>query len=195
MSKSENPYKLKLPNVRLSFAKLFVPEGFGPKKEGKPKFSATFIMDKVKDKETIKRIEDAMAAMLAEKGTAKKPAEIDDDKPFLKDGTNKKWKDKPGLGPNTVHISTASSEEDKPVVVDQAKQPITSESNRSSRIKSGDYVNAVIEIWWQNNAAGKRINANLRAVQLVKSGESLGREGIDADEEFEEVQQDDTEEI
>ena len=48
-----------------------------------------------------------------------------------------------------------------------------------SKPQPGDYVNAVIEVWAQNNDFGKRINANLVGIQYVKQGESFGKASDD----------------
>jgi hypothetical protein len=52
---------------------------------------------------------------------------------------------------------------------------------------AGCYVNANIDVWWQDNKYGKRVNASLRSVQFVKDGESFGAGPLDAAKEFEDV--------
>ena len=48
---------------------------------------------------------------------------------------------------------------------------------------AGCYVNAVIELWFQNNGFGKRVNANLLGVQFFKDGEPFGdNAGASADD-------------
>jgi hypothetical protein len=49
-----------------------------------------------------------------------------------------------------------------------------------NRPYSGCYVNCIIELWAQNNAYGKRINANLLAVQFYKDGQPFGDAGANA---------------
>mgnify|MGYP001230954780 CR=1 FL=1 len=82
-------------------------------------------------------------------------------------------------------------------VHDAAKQDL-SERHASMKApihaKVEDYVNANIELWAQNNAYGKRINATLLVVQFSKDGEPFGEGGssasvndfdsVDDDEDF-----------
>jgi hypothetical protein len=58
---------------------------------------------------------------------------------------------------------------------------------------SGCYVNMTVTLWTQDNEYGKRVNANLRAVQFVKDGEAFGVAPVDAEEEFDEVEIEDDE--
>ena len=59
----------------------------------------------------------------------------------------------------------------RPMVIDRDKSPLTEDDNK---IYAGCYVNAVIELWFQNNGFGKRVNANLLGVQFLKDGEPFG---------------------
>ena len=56
----------------------------------------------------------------------------------------------------------------KPIVIDRDLSPLTADDGR---IYAGCYVNAKVNCWLQNNRFGKRINANLLAVQFVRDGE------------------------
>ena len=48
---------------------------------------------------------------------------------------------------------------------------------------SGCYVNAVIELWAQDNQFGKRINAQLGGVQFYRDGDAFSGGGSAADED------------
>ena len=48
-------------------------------------------------------------------------------------------------------------------------------------------VNAIIEIWPQDNQFGKRVNASLLGVQFVKDGERLAGGGVAAADDFEAI--------
>ena len=50
---------------------------------------------------------------------------------------------------------------------------------------AGCYVNATVRLWAQDNKFGKRINAQLRAVQFVKEGSRFGEGTVDVSKEFE----------
>ena len=58
----------------------------------------------------------------------------------------------------------------RPTVVDRDRSPLTAADGRPY---SGCYVNAIIEVWAQDNQHGKRINASLLGVQFVRDGEKL----------------------
>lgn len=181
-----------LKGARLSYPKLFVAEGFKGSKDN-PKYGGTFILDKVKDGPQIKELESVIAEMLKDKGEKGKPLKLAPEKIALKDGGHPDYTDKKGYGPGTVFI--AASNTDKVPVVDQRKKDIVAEKNVNPFIKAGDYVNAVINLHFQNNEFGKRVNAYLGAVQLVKSGEALGNEAVNPDQAFEEVPFDDDDSI
>jgi hypothetical protein len=49
---------------------------------------------------------------------------------------------------------------------------------------AGCYVNATIVVWAQDNEHGKRINAQVKAVQFFKDGEAFGAAAVNPDDEF-----------
>ena len=55
---------------------------------------------------------------------------------------------------------------------------------------SGAYVNAIVELWAQDNQFGKRVNASLLGIQFVKDGERLAGGGVAAADDFEAIPQD-----
>ena len=52
-------------------------------------------------------------------------------------------------------------------------------------VYGGCFVNVLIRPWKQDNKHGKKINANLRAVQFEKDGEAFGMKPVNAEDEFE----------
>ena len=56
-------------------------------------------------------------------------------------------------------------------IVDADRSPLQASDNRPY---SGCYVNAIIDIWAQDNQWGRRINATLTGVQFVRDGEAFG---------------------
>jgi tripartite-type tricarboxylate transporter receptor subunit TctC len=57
-------------------------------------------------------------------------------------------------------------------VVGRKLEVLTEDDNKPF---AGCYVNATIRLWAQDNQYGKRINAQLRAVQYVKDGAAFKR--------------------
>jgi hypothetical protein len=166
---------IKLKNVRLSYAHLFTARAVN---EGdKPKFSASFILDKEKHAKSIKQVQAAIKTLALEAFKGKVPSTL---KPCLRDG--EEYEDKEGYGEDVMFI--AASSDKRPPVVDRDMTPITAEDDK---IYSGCYVNVTIRLWAQNNQYGKRVNAALRAVQFVRDGEPLGAAPVDAESEFEDL--------
>lgn len=153
-----------LKNVRLSFPSVFNKEVF----EGKEgKFAATFLISK-KDVKLKKELDERIAKVIAE---AK--VRIASDKICLKDGDDSTLEGYEG------HYSLKASNKKRPLVLDKDKSVLTEEDDK---IYAGCYVNAVIDFWVQNNAFGKKVNANLYAIQFAKDGERFGNSGPSSDE-------------
>lgn len=173
MSEENKQTVIKLNNVRLSFCQaLFSAKSF---EDSEPKFSSTFLLDKEKNAKKIKEIEAAIAKVAKEKWKGKVPGSM---KSCLRDGTEK---DHLGGYDETIMFIAAHNKK-RPVVVDRDVNPVAEEDDL---IYAGCYVNATISLWVQDNKWGKRVNAQLRAVQFVKDGEPFGADPVDANEEFE----------
>jgi hypothetical protein len=65
------------------------------------------------------------------------------------------------------------------MIIDKDKSPLTEDDEK---LYAGCYVNAIVELWYQNNNYGKRVNANLLGVQFFKDGEPFG-DGVSASED------------
>ena len=166
-----DPSIVKLNNVRLSIPTLFEPKSF---QGGAPKYSATFILDKKTNAAEIKAINDAIKAVVAEKFKGKAPSNL---KVALHEGNEKEHLD--GYGEGTMYISTSCDK--RPTVVNRDLTPLAADDNV---LFAGCYVNATIRLWGQDNQFGKRVNAQLRAVQYYKTGEAFGDKPVDATSEF-----------
>jgi hypothetical protein len=160
--------KIKMQNVRLSFPNLFHTASFGGEDTGK--YDATFMLDKKEHAETIKLIRQEIKALANEKFKDKLPP---DDKLCLKDGDETDRQEYQGC------FTLKASSKRRPLVLNRDKSPVTEEDNI---IYAGCYVNAIVSLWAQNNAFGKRINASLDGVQFAGHGEPFGAPAIDADE-------------
>jgi hypothetical protein len=162
--------KLTLTNVRLSFPSVFKRASFNGQ-EGK--FESTFLLDKVKDAKQIEMLEKAIAEAVSE---AK--IKVASDKSCLKDGDTIEYD---GYA-NTMAIKASSKQ--RPTLFDKDKTPLVEEDGKPY---AGCYVNAIIGIWIQNNSYGKRVNANLHAIQFVKDGEAFGSGNTDYSDYFDKV--------
>jgi hypothetical protein len=159
-------------NARLSYPHLFQKWG----KDGdKKKYSAKFLIDKKTHAEAIK----ALGAEISKAMTAAFKGRIPADKLFMKDGDNE---GKDGYDGQWV---ISASEDKAPDVINRDKSRINEDDDI---VYAGCYVNVLIRPWAQNNSYGKRINANLLAVQFVKDGERFsGIERPDTDEAFDTI--------
>lgn len=167
---------IKLKRVRLSFPALFKPKAFSDDQE--PKFSAALIMDKKKNAADIKTVQDAIAKIMEAEFKGVKGV-----KPCLRDGKEKE--DTDGYGPEIMFLN--ASNQRKVPIVDADLTPLGDEDGKPY---AGCYVNVSVRLWPQNNKWGKRINAQLRAVQFVADGEAFGDKATDPNEVFEAVEGD-----
>lgn len=165
--------KIKLNNVRLSFPSLFRKAQFQGEET---KYEATFMLDKTEHADKIKEIEKAIAASIKEN---LKDAKLPSDKICLKDG------DESGRDEYEGHYTIKAANNKRPKVIDRDKSPLTEDDDK---VYSGCYVNAVIELWAQNNGYGKRINANLLGVQFYKDGEPFESGAVASDDDFDEFE-------
>lgn len=156
--------KIKLNNVRLSFPSLFKKAVFNGEET---KFEATLLINKETQADLVQKLKEAVAEKIK---VDLKGAKISADRICLKDG------DEIDYDGYADHYSIKASNNKRPLVIDLDKTPLSEDDNR---IYAGCYVNAIIELWAQDNSWGKRINANLLGVQFAKDGEPFG-DGIGA---------------
>lgn len=154
--------KIKLENVRLSFPSLFRKANFNGTET---KYEGTFLIDKASQSKLISQIEKIIKDKVA---TDLKGAKLAADKLCLRDGDDVEYDGYAG------HMSLKASNKKRPLVIGKDKSPLTEDDNV---IYGGCYVNAIVELWAQNNEYGKRINANLLGVQFVRDGEPFGSAG------------------
>lgn len=168
---ANDPAIVKLPSVRLSFPHLFIPHSMEEGQE--KKYSATFLLDEKEHGALINHIDKLIDRLALDE--FKKKVNF---KKCLRDGNEKIELE--GYGDGKFFISAASKV--RRAVVDRDLTPITEEDGK---IYAGCYVNATIRLWVQNNQWGKRVNAELRAVQFLKDGESFGAGKVNVEDEFE----------
>ena len=162
--------KIKVLNARLSFASLFRKATFGGEET---KFEGTFLIPKSDPK--VDEISAAIEALLKERNKGKP---LSADKVCFKDGDTIDYDGYAG------QMSIKASSNKRPMVIGTDRAPLTEDDGK---IYSGCYVNAIIELWFQDNQYGKRVNANLLAVQFVKDGQPFG-DGVTASvDDFDEL--------
>jgi len=162
-----------LKNVRLSFPNIWTAKAFN---EGQPaKFNANFLLDKDGDKDQI----DALRKAIKQAATVHFNGEIPKNiKQFLGDGSEKAYD---GYE-NAMFVS--ASGKNRPTIIDRDRTPLVEEDGK---LFAGCYVNAAISIWIMDNKWGKRVNANLVAIQYVKDGEAFGSGAVKADAIFDDI--------
>jgi hypothetical protein len=150
--------KIILKNVRLSFPSLFKKAVFSGEETG---FEGTFLLDKDTQADQIESIQAQIKELIK---TNLKGAKVGPEKLCLRDG------DLVDYDGYANHFSLKASSKKRPLVIDRDKSPLAEDDGKPY---SGCYVNASIEIWPQDNAWGKRINATLLGVQFFKDGENF----------------------
>lgn len=147
-------------NVRVSFPHLFTRPVINGE-EGK--CGATLMLDPEKHTVSIKAINKQIAELFKEKFKGRKlPAE----KLCLRDGEDKGRPEYEGY-----QVLSANSKGKPHVISPDGSKTITDEEDCS--IYAGCYVNAKVRLWAQDNNYGKRINAELTAIQFAADGEAL----------------------
>lgn len=171
--------KFKLNNARSAFNAYF--ESKAVNAGDKPAYSGTFIIPK--DHPQIAELEKALAATAEEKWGAKGAATLKAlkaaDKTALHDGDAKSHYQ--GFEGN-YYISARNPV--RPTCVDADKTPLV---EADGRLYSGCYVNVVLELWGQDNAYGKRINATLLGVQFYRDGDAFSGGGSASSDDFDDV--------
>jgi len=174
------PLRIRLENVRLSYPALDKPSSIkqADGTASKPKYQATFLLDKKQHAAVIKKLQDLIARAQIEKFGKVVPLK----NVCLRDGEEKE--DTEGYGPDVMSIIAKS--DSRVPVVDGQKNPVTPDDGKWPY--AGCYVNASIEIFaYRHDVGGRGVSASLRAVQFAKDGESFGAGRVDVDKEFDEV--------
>lgn len=170
---------VKLNNVRLAFPNLFEPRAAQPGQT--PKFSAAFLF--APEHPAVQEIKATMTRVAKERWGEKAETIYGQikagNKLCLHDGAEKSQ-----YAGYEGNLFVNASNELKPPVVDQRRQPLTIADGKPY---AGCYVNAIIDIWAQDNQHGKRINASLMGVQFYADGERLAGGGVASEQDFDEI--------
>lgn len=171
--------KTRLNNVRLAFPQLWEPKTVNG--EGEPAFSATFLL--APDHPDVAKLRAAMEQIGKDKWGAKWPTvkkEIEaKDRTALHDGDTKS--DYAGFAGN---LFVSSRSKTRPGTFGADRNPV---AEADGKLYAGCYVNAVVELWAQDNNFGRRINASLSGVQFLKDGDAFAGGVAAKADDFEDV--------
>lgn len=174
---------VRLRNVRLSFPALFEPRAFSSDDNkgdaSKATYQATFLMpkpDKGDPEGNAKLLLEGIAHVVKTAFKGKHPGK---DKVALRAGDEKGERGIDGYD-DTMCFCSSNSRKKIPVV----DRDLTPLDESDGKPYAGCYVNATVRLWPQDNKYGKRVNAQLRAIQFFADGEPFGEGAVDANEEF-----------
>lgn len=161
-------------DVRLSYPHLFTPWGTNEQKKA---YSGKFLLNKTTHAEAIK----ALGAHIVKLSMETFKSKLASDRVFMRNGDDSGKPEQEGSW-----VVSASDSKHRPTVINRDKTPVV---EADDVVYSGCYVNVLIRPWTQNHPEyGKRINANLLAVQFVRDGERFaGTERPDIDDVFGDV--------
>lgn len=177
--------KFTLRDVRLSFPNLFEAKA-PPTPGGKAKYSASFLFPR--NHPQIGEIQSLLVAVATAKWGAKAGEVLKalkaGDRLCIRDGDAKS--DTDGYAGN---LFINASNDIRPLSVGggpDGRAPVTA---GDGVLYAGCYVNAIVQVWAQDNQFGKRINASLLGVQFLRDGPRLAGGGVAAADDFEPVPQ------
>jgi hypothetical protein len=173
--------KLKLVDVRLAFPSLFEPSSFAGSDD--KSFQAAFIFPP--NHPAKKLVEDACVTVAKEKWGAKWETVYKSlktaDKLAIHDGDTKEAYE--GYEGN---FFVNARNKARPTVRDlDGKTDLAAQDGKPY---AGCFVVALIEIYAQDNAYGKRINATLRGVQFKRDGDAFSGSAPAGDDEFDDLE-------
>lgn len=136
------------------------------------KCGATLMLDPGKHAKAIHTIQESIKDLSKFKFKGRK---IPSDKLCLRDGDDKGRSEYEGY-----QVLSANSR-GKPLVIAKDGSTVISDEEDNA-IYAGCYVNAKVRLWAQDNRYGKRINAELVAIQFLKDGEPLDGSYVSVDD-------------
>lgn len=176
--------RIKLNNVRLSYANVFTARAMEEGQE--PKYSTQVIVPK--DHPQIKEFKKAIVEVAKDRFPKlvkdnKMPAKL---KNPLRDGDDERDDEPEVYG--GMYFFNANNKK-RPTVVDRDRTQLTEDDNV---IYSGCYANVIVDLFGYDTAGNKGVSAALCGVQFKKDGEALGGKGVTADDfDEEEADEDD----
>lgn len=171
--------KVHLKDVRMTFPQVF--EAKAVNGQGEPKFSAAFLFPRTHA--AVGELTAAVTDAAKEKWGAKADEVLKTlkagDRLCVHDGDAKS--DYDGYAGN---LFVNSSNKIRPLVIGPNREPLVAADGKPY---SGCYVNAIVEVWAQDNQFGKRVNASLMGVQFLRDGERLAGGAVAAADDFEAI--------
>lgn len=174
--------QVKLEKVRLAFPQLFEPKSING---GASRYGATLIIEpnSANHKLIVKAMQEAAKAKWADKGEATMKKLTADKRVCFRteERTNKDGDVYDGF---EGMYSLNASNKVRPLVIDRDKSPLTADDGKPY---GGCYVNAVIDIWAQDNkdaTIGRRLNATLMGVQFAGDGDAFGSTNVASTDAF-----------
>ncbi len=158
--------QVKLNNVRLAFPAIFEAKAINAADD--PAYSATFLFGT--DDPAAKVMSSAIDEAAAEKWGPKA-------KDILKalrakgDVCLHAGEEKAQYDGFEGNLFVSARSKTRPTVVDKDKTPLTMADGKPY---GGCYVNAILDVWAQDNNFGKRVNASLSGIQFAGDGDSFG---------------------
>jgi hypothetical protein len=169
---------IRIDNVRASYPHLA--KAWAKNEGDTPKFSLTGLGAK-KSHDAVKALcVEVINKLLADNNMGKIGAEHK----FIKNGDDSGKDEAEGMW-----VIKASENADKPPTCRDRRGDKLSTDEIEKIIYAGCYVNMLIRPWAQDNKHGKKINANLIAVQFFADGERFGEGSIDDEGAFEQYEE------
>lgn len=168
---------IRLSGVRFSYPHLGKPyKGDGDK--GEAKYGIIFMLPKKSHKAAKELVQERIDELLKENKVKK----LASDKLFLKDG------DESGREEYEGHWIVSARESRRPPLRDRQNNVVEPE-DAAEVFQPGFWGDGLIRPWYQNNDYGKRVNAGLSSVQMVRKDETFG-EGRITDEDLDDTFED-----
>lgn len=187
-----NDGTIRIDGVRFSYPHIGTPyQG----KEGKPRYGVVGLMPKGREYRAAKDlIREEIMRIIKEQNRGK---DIAAKNKFIRDGDESGREEYEGM----FEIHTGENPPRRPTARSKIRDPKTGRPKRLTPEEAdqvfypGCWGNILIRPWWQNNEYGKKVNANLIAVQFVRDDESFGQGRVsedDVDEAFDEFADDES---
>ena len=173
----DDPCKVRLKMVRLSYPNLYKARGFGKSGEGEKKFSCTGIIDPETKagRANIALMDDAIAAAKEAKW-GNKPPKLKSDKICMRDGDDDADETK-GM------MIVAASNAKRPITLDENGDDVT---EADDVLYGGCYVDLIVRVWAQDNEYGTRVNASLEGVKFRDDGDAFSGHSKTTKDDFDE---------
>jgi hypothetical protein len=175
--------EVRLKDVRMAFAQnLFTP---AKDDKGVLRYKAAFIIEP--GSEAGKAMQAAVAQVAKDKWGAKAPAILTqlkkDNRISFKEEARTNDAGEAYDGFEGMWSASASNKK-RPTTINRDRTPVSEGDNV---LYSGCYVNAIVDVWPQDNEHGKRINVALTGVQFVRDGDAFGGSKVAAPDAFDDI--------